>query len=185
VVVFGLALVFLYYFWFQGEESRPPAPSPPAKPEIVPRTAPEFAQKPVPSPPPAPVPPAPSPPTPVQPAPKEPSPPPAAPPAPPAVTPIPAPEVPPAEEKAVTTQEPEGGYGLLAGRFRRYRDAQRLLDKIKKQKKPGFIRREGKFYEVWVGPFPLSQEAQKQQKSLRKSLKISTKMRKYELPVPK
>jgi len=116
------------------------------------------------------------------------------------VTPIPAPEAPsaqaplakvppakiaPPEEAAITTQEPKEGYGLLAGRFRRYRAAQRLLEKIKKQDRPGFIRKKGKYYEVWVGPFPSSQEAKKHQKSIRSSLKISAKMRKFSVPVPK
>ena len=187
VVGFGFALVFLYYVWFYEGDSRPPEPSPVAKPEIVPRTASEFAPKP-------------APPEPRPAAPTEPAPPPAAPPAPPQVTPIPAPEAPsaqaplakvppakiaPPEEAAITTQEPKEGYGLLAGRFRRYRAAQRLLEKIKKQDRPGFIRKKGKYYEVWVGPFPSSQEAKKHQKSIRSSLKISAKMRKFAIPVPK
>lgn len=197
VVGFGFALVFLYYVWFYEGDSRPPKPSPPAKPEIVPRTAPEFAAKPAPPEPQAEAPSEPS----------KPAPPPASPPAPPEtpaappeVTPAPAPKAPPAEapaakvppakvappeEEVVTTKEPKEGYGLLAGRFRSYRTAQRLLEKIKKQELPGFIRPKGKYYEVWVGPFTSSQEAKKHQKALRGSLKISARMRKFAVPVPK
>ena len=83
------------------------------------------------------------------------------------------------------TLEPKKEQGLVVGKYRRYKDAQRLLDKIKKKHLPGFIRKEGKRYKVWVGPFATPQEAEQARKSLKTALKISPKKSEYEVPVPK
>jgi SPOR domain len=127
-------------------------------------------------------------PAPVPAAPPEPTPPPAPEPAlPPVTAPVAPPEPPPAGKESVLTP-PAGAQAepaLLAGKFRRYADARRLLAKIQKQKMPAFIRKKGKYYQVWAGPFPTSQEAAQARKNLRAKLKISSRQEKVEIPVPK
>ena len=59
------------------------------------------------------------------------------------------------------------------------------MEKIKQQDMPAFIRKKGKYYELWAGPFSTSEEAEQGRKTLKKALKISPKMRKLEIPVPK
>jgi hypothetical protein len=105
----------------------------------------------------------------------------------PTVVPVPAPGPPQVEKKIapLPTLEPKKKPGLVVGKFRHYKDAQRLLDKIKKKHLPGFIRKEGKNYEVWVGPFATPQEAERAGKSLKTTLKLSSQQREYEVPVPK
>jgi hypothetical protein len=111
--------------------------------------------------------------------------------APPAVVPVPTPEAPPVEkpsEKQVAPSpplQPKKEHGLVVGKFRRYKDAQRRLDKVKKKNLPGFIRKEGKYYQVWAGPFATPQETEKARKSLRTAYKITPQKREYEEPVPK
>jgi cell division septation protein DedD len=73
----------------------------------------------------------------------------------------------------------------LAGKSRSYRNAKRLLAKIQKQNIPAFIRKKGKYYQVWAGPFPTSQEAEQAKQVLRTALKVSPKREKLEMPVPK
>jgi cell division septation protein DedD len=127
-------------------------------------------------------------PAPVPAAPPKSSPPPAPEPARPSViTPVAPPEPPPAG-KQIAPAPPPGAQAepaLLAGKFRRYADARRLLAKIQRQKLPAFIRKKGKYYLVWVGPFPTSQEAAQARKNLRAKLKISPRQEKVEMPVPK
>jgi cell division septation protein DedD len=171
VVGLGLAGLFLYVFLFQNGDSQPPAPSPPEQPQVAVRPAPVPAV----------------PPETATPASREPVPPVPTPSAPPAVVPVPAPEPPTAEEKIppLPALEPTEKDGLLVRKFRRYEDAAKLLEKIKKQEIPAFIRREGKHYEVWAGPFSTPQEAEQARKSLRAALKISAQKGKLEIPVPK
>ncbi len=171
VVGLGAAALFLYFFLFQNGDSQPPAPSPPEQPQVAVRPTPVPAV----------------PPETATPAPRESLPPVPAPSAPPAVAPVPAPEPPSAEEKTppLPPLEPTEKPGLLVKKFRHYQDAAKLLEKIKNQQIPGFIRREGKYYEVWAGPFAEPQEAEQARKSLRAALKISPKKGKLEIPVPK
>jgi rare lipoprotein A len=117
----------------------------------------------------------------------EPTPPASGPAAPPAVVPVPTPEPPPVVKEIAPSPplQPKKEHGLVVGKFRRYKDAQRLLDKIKKKNLPGFIRKEGKYYKVWAGPFATPQEAEHARKSLRAAFKISPQKREYEEPVPK
>jgi rare lipoprotein A len=175
-ILVGLGLAI--YFFSHGK----PATAPPAKPPeqtqaAAPQNPPATPKTEAPVPQPSTVP--------------EPTPPASGPAAPPAVVPVPTPETPPVEkpaEKQVApspTLEPKKEHGLVVGKFRRYRDAQRLLDKIKKKNLPGFIRKEGKYYKVWAGPFATPQEAERARKSLRTSFKISPQKREYEEPVPK
>ncbi len=81
--------------------------------------------------------------------------------------------------------EPKKEPGLVVGKFRHYKDAEKLLGKIKEKHLRGFIRKEGKEYEVWVGPFKTPQEAEKAGKSLKTTLKLSPQQKDYEVPVPK
>jgi len=169
-LVVGLAVVtfFLLHFLFQDEDSRRPTPDPQKQPQVAVRPAPESPQRPAS--------PAPGPavtPEPVTPAPPAPAPP-AAEPAPPEHTLAPQPPLEPKEEE-----------GLLAGKYRSYDRAKKLMEKIKKQNIPAFVRKEGKYYEVWAGPFSTPEEAEQAKKTLKGALKISSKKRKLEIPVPK
>ena len=80
--------------------------------------------------------------------------------------------------------EPREEHGLLAGRYRGFTSAKKRMEKIKEQELPAFVRPKGRFYEVWAGPFATPEEAQQARKSL-KAVKISAKMGKLVIPVPK
>ena len=170
LVALGLAV----YFLSQNKPGKEPAPKPPAQTQVAVQPAPETGQKP-------------DAPAPQPPAANQPAPPAAGPVAPQAVAPSPSPAPPQVEKKMapLPTLEPKKEQGLVVGKYRRYKDAQRLLDKIKKKNLPGFIRKEGKHYKVWVGPFATPREAERARKNLRTALKISPQKRDYEVPVPK
>lgn len=194
LVALGLVavIIILYFFYAGGLPFR--GPEKPRKPGAKPQAAPEAQGKPVekpapvtaPSPAPAPASPtAPAPlPAPAPQAPTQPSPPqPAGPPeklAPPPEAPTPAPK-----ETRQPTLEPQEGHGLLAKSFRKYADAKKLMEKLKKQGQEAFIKREGKKFQVWVGPFATRKEAEATARSLKAKNKISPKMEKYVTPVPK
>jgi cell division septation protein DedD len=173
----ALALVLVVYHYYPGE-SPPVGPGQPEPSAELPyRTVPEFAEKPAPEVPQTP-PPQKPPPAPLI---KQAGPPPEA---------LPKPEVSPpaAVEKDLPPLEPEEYYGLLVGKYRKYQDASKMMAKLKKQGKPAFIRRDArqrKPYQVWVGPFPSQQETKVAAKSLRAKFKISPKLEKLEIPVPK
>ncbi len=166
-------LVVVYQFYSGGpSQVGPGKPEAPGEPPY--RTAPEFAEKSTP-------PGLGAPPSQIAPAPVQPAPPVEAP---------PKPEVsPPAAQVTPSPPlEPEEYYGLLVRRYRTYKEASRVMEKLKKEGKPAFVRHDGrkrKPYEVWVGPFPKEQEAQLAAKSIRKKLKVSPKLEKLQLPVPK
>jgi len=119
--------------------------------------------------------------------------PPPAPPAPEAAAPkevTPGPEVsPPAPKVTVFPPEKEKEhYGILVGRYRTYRSAEKMLERLKKKGIPGFIRRDARQrrpYEVWAGPFLDPGEAEAAEKSLRAMLKRGLKIEKIPIPVPK
>lgn len=196
-LVVGLAVVtfFLYVYVLQDQdkESLGPTPSPEEQAQVAVRPTPEIPQEPTkPAPEPA------VPPEPVKPAPPESAPPATAPPAtappaaapPAAAPPEPAPAaVEPAPPEQIpapqTPLEPKEEHGLLAGRYRSYGSANKIMEKIKKQDIPAFIRKKGKYYELWAGPFSTPEEAEQARKTLKKTLKISPKKRKLEIPVPK
>jgi cell division septation protein DedD len=102
----------------------------------------------------------------------------------------PSPEVSPTAPK-VTVFPPEKEkehYGILVGRYRKYRSAAKRLERLKKKEIPGFIRRDARKrrpYEVWAGPFSDPGEAEAAKKSLRAMLKKTLKIEKIEIPVPK
>jgi cell division septation protein DedD len=174
-ILVGLGLAI--YVLFAGNAAPPPAPKPPAQTQAAVHPTPERVQQP-------------AIPAPQSSAAPQPTPPASESAASPAAVPVPTPAPPqaPQVEKEVAplpTLEPKKEHGLVVGKFRRYKDAQRLLNKIKQKKLPGFIRKEGKYYKVWVGPFTTPQEAEHARKSLRTALKISPKKREYEVPVPK
>jgi cell division protein FtsN len=160
-----ILLLVLYFFW---PAARPPlSPEGPEKPEIKSQALPE--EKPGPG-----APPAPTPPEKAQ---------PAGPPEQPAAKPGLGLTAPP--ESALAPLEPVEKYGLKAGSYRKYRDAGKKLHGLKKQGQPAFIRKEKGKYQVWVGPFETGPEAEAAAKSLRPKFKISAKVQKVVMPVPK
>lgn len=182
LVGLGLATFFLYALFSNDKDSRAPSPGPSDKPQVAVQPAPEPSQPPgIPAPGPA---------VPSQPQGSgslEPRPPLSESALPPAVATVPTPTPPQAEQK-ITAQaplEPKQEHGLLAGRYRSYQSAQKLLEKIKQKDIPALIRKKGKYYEVWAGPFPTVEEAEQAKKSLKVTLKISPKKGTLEIPVPK
>jgi cell division protein FtsN len=167
----GLALFLGYRFLSESPALKPSASNPTGTFQGVIRPTPESPQKPAPlpaaSPEPAPAAPGPA--------------------APPALTP-PLPPGPPQAEAAappLTPLAPREEPGLLAGKYRRYADAKSLLAKIQKRKLPAFIRKEGRRYQVWVGPFGTPEEMARAKKNLQTALKISPRAEQFEVPVPK
>jgi cell division septation protein DedD len=85
-------------------------------------------------------------------------------------------------------EKPKEQYGLLAGRYRQYRDASKMLARMKEKGISGFIRREkGKTrpYEVWAGPYASREEALAAEKSLRALLKRTPKIMPLPAVIPK
>ena len=79
-------------------------------------------------------------------------------------------------------------YGILAGNYKKYRDAEKMLARLKKAGKPAFIQRDPRDinrYQVWLGPFSSQSEAEDAAKSLRAVLKKPLKIEPIENPVPK
>ena len=97
----------------------------------------------------------------------------------------------PSQEPHITVpppQEESQHYGILAGSYGKYRDAARMLARLKKQGKPVFIQRDPRDinrYQVWLGPFSSLDEAREAEKSLRALLKKPLKIEPIENPVPK
>lgn len=185
LVALGLVVVIilggLYFFFSGGPPSKGPekpqesAVKPPAVSEPLEKPAEKPARAPAPTPGP--------PPTPAL---QEPAPPLPTPPRPPGEKPVTRPEpAPPAsKEAALPPLEPQEGFGLLAGSYRKYEDASKMLEKLKKEGQPGTIRKETGKYEVWVGPFSSLKEADAAAKALKK-LKVAQKIHKFTIPVPK
>lgn len=168
VVGLAVATFFLLHFLFQDKDAQRPAPDPKEQRQVAASPTPAIPQKPA-----------------------SPAPEPAVPPE--TVTPQPSAPAPPAAETTPAEHtpasqpplEPVEEHGLLAGKYRNYEKAKKRMEKIKKQNIPAFIRQEGKYYEVWAGPFNTPKEAEQARKTLKKALKISPKKRKLEIPVPK
>jgi cell division septation protein DedD len=171
LVVF-LAVLFVYYP--RGVPQVEPT-KPEAAKEMPYRTAPEFNDKsaavdaaspPVQEPPPAPL------------AKADPE---------PAATPGPA-AAEPAATQAPSEPQPEEQYGLLMGRYRTHKEALKVMEKLQKEGKPGFLRHDGRQslpYAVWAGPFPSPEETQVAANSIKKKLKVSPRQEKLQLTVPK
>jgi cell division septation protein DedD len=178
----GLALLFLTYYYTQDGEAPSPAPIPVAQPQGggQPVLEPPRHSATPDSPPVVPTPTEPPAAAPAPAAAPEPAP------APPVAT-VPLPEPAPKEKEVRPSPppEPQKEHGLLVGRYRTYGEAKKRMEQITKQKLPAFIRKNGKYYEVWAGPFATHQEAAQAQKSLKASLKISPKPGKLAVPVPK
>lgn len=121
--------------------------------------------------------------------------PPAAIPAPQAVTPqkppvAPSPEVtaPGPKVTVLPPQKAKEQYGVLVGKYRKYRSAAKMLARLKKHGIPGFIKRKEPHrgpYEVWAGPFSTRPEAEAAEKSIRALLKRTPTIHKIITPVPK
>jgi cell division septation protein DedD len=121
-------------------------------------------------------------------------------PEPPATAALPAPPIEPAgppmgvaptPEPKVTVLPPleaSQRYGILAGSYKKYRDAEKMLARLKKAGKPAFIQRDPRdlnLYQVWLGPFSSQSEAEDAAKSLGAVLKKPLKIELIENPVPK
>ena len=79
-------------------------------------------------------------------------------------------------------------YGILVGNYLNYRDAARMLAKLKKQGKPAFVQRDPRnsnLFQVWLGPFSSQDEAQAAEKEMHARLKKPLKIEQIENPVPK
>ena len=79
-------------------------------------------------------------------------------------------------------------YGILAGNYKKYWDAEKMLARLKKAGKPAFIQRDPRDinrYQVWLGPFSSQSEAEDAAKSLGAALKKPLKIELIENPVPK
>jgi len=168
LVALGLVVVIilggLYFFFSGGPPSK--APEKPQESAVKPPAAPEPKEKPA-----------------EKPAPPAPAPTPAAPPEKPVTKPEPVPATP--KEAALPPLEPKEGFGLLAGSYRKYADAAKMMEKLKKEGQPAVIRKEKGKYQVWVGPFSSSKEAGAAAKALKGKVKIPRKIHKVVTPVPK
>jgi cell division septation protein DedD len=177
LVGLGLATFLVYLLVFPEGDSRSPAPDPAKETQVAAKPTPESPQEPA-TPPPGPT---------VAPEPGTPSSPEAAPapsePGAPVAKPTPPP---PAKQEMAELRplEPTEEYGLLAGRYRSFGSAKKRMAKIKEKNIPAFVRPQGKYYEVWAGPFATPEEAEKARKFL-KGMKIFAKKRKLIIPVPK
>jgi len=108
---------------------------------------------------------------------------PGAPPEKPVTAPEPTPPAP--KETELAPLQPKEEYGLLAGSYRNYTSASKMMEKLKKQGQEVVIRRHRGKYQVWVGPFPTRKEAEEASKSIKAKRKISLKIEKLVTPVPK
>ena len=97
----------------------------------------------------------------------------------------------PAPEPKVTVLPPLEGqekYGILAGSYKKYADAAKMLARLQKQEKPAFVQRDPRnsnIFQVWLGPFASRGEAEAAEKSLGAILKKPLKIEIIENPVPK
>jgi cell division septation protein DedD len=97
----------------------------------------------------------------------------------------------PSPEPIVTVLPPleaSQRYGILAGSYKKYPEADKMLARLKKEGNPAFIQRAPRdlnLYQVWLGPFSSQSEAEDAAKSLRAVLKKPLKIEQIENPVPK
>lgn len=190
------AVILLLLYFFHSGALRLKAPEPTGKPGVKSETAPgpkeTAAPATAPTPEPAPAPalapgaaPTPGlPPAATLPAPPQPLPPS---PVPPEEKPLTKPEAPsPTPPKGeLPTLEATEKHAVLAGSYRKYKDAAKQMEKLKKQGLPAFIRRDrGKFH-VWAGPFSSRQEANAAAKAIKRKMKIRPKIQKIVIPIPK
>jgi cell division septation protein DedD len=99
------------------------------------------------------------------------------------VAPTPEPQV-----TVLPPLEPSQRFGILAGSYKKYQDAETMLARLKKQGKPAFIQRDPRdlnLYQVWLGPFSSQSDAEDAAKSLRAALNKPFKIEAIENPVPK
>jgi hypothetical protein len=81
--------------------------------------------------------------------------------------------------------KPEPQYGFLKNTYRRYRDADRMVNHLRKQGKTAFMRRKNGRFQVWVGPFASREEAEAAAKSLLGPHHKMPKIERIETPIPK
>lgn len=175
-----IILLLLYFFSTRDQQFK--GPEPPQKPAEKSRITPEPKEKPAP----APVP-APTTPPPPAPAPQEPPQPLPTPPVTPPEKPATKAEAPPPTPQDTELPPPEATekYGFLAGSYRKFTDAAKKMEKLKKQGLPAFIRRDKGRYQVWAGPFSSRQEARKAAEAIKGKTRRPPKIQKLQIPVPK
>jgi cell division septation protein DedD len=173
LIVF-LAVVYMFY---PGGAPQVSPGKPEAPGEVPYRTTPEFAGKPA--------------------APKLSAPSVQEPPATPAAKAAPAPgektaaselKPPAAPPKAAPPPAPKEHYGLLVGRHRTHQEARTIMEQVKKEGKPAFIRHDGRQrqpYAVWAGPFPNQEEAKIAAKAINAKLNVDLKPEKLQMVIPK
>jgi len=104
------------------------------------------------------------------------------------VAPLQEPSAPAAKITIPLPPDMKEHFGILAGEYPNYRDAAKLLAKLKKQGKPAFVQRDPKNpnnFQVWLGPFDSQAEAQAAAKDLQAKFKKPLKIEQIENPVPK
>ena len=96
----------------------------------------------------------------------------------------------PQEPKITIPPPPAQGkkYGVLVGNYRKYPQAERMLNRLKKMGEPAFAQRDPRDssqFQVWMGPFSSQDEAQAAAKKLHTKLRKRLKIEEIENPVPK
>jgi cell division septation protein DedD len=79
-------------------------------------------------------------------------------------------------------------YGILVGNYGNYRDAAKMMAKLKKEGQPAFVQRDPRDlnrFQVWLGPFSSQDEARAAEKEMHAKLKKPLKIEQIENPVPK
>jgi cell division septation protein DedD len=102
----------------------------------------------------------------------------------------PGPEVTPPGPKVMVLppQKAKEQYGVLVGKYKKYRSAGKMLARLKKHGIPAFNKRKEPGhgpYEVWAGPFAALPEAEAAEKSIRAMFKRTPEIHKIITPVPK
>lgn len=184
LLVAAIIILFLVLYLFYPRALPQLGPEKPKEPAVKTQATLEPKEKPGEQPAPTPAPsPAPAPAPAPQEQPQATPPPPGAPPEKPVTKPEPTPPAP--KETELAPLQPKEEYGLLAGSYRSYTSASKMMEKLKKQEQEVVIRRHRGKYQVWVGPFPTRKEAEEAAKSIKTKSKISLKIEKIVTPVPK
>lgn len=97
-------------------------------------------------------------------------------------------EPPAPDEMLPLPAEPEEQYGLLVGRYSTHKEASRVLDKLRQEGTPAFMRHDGQHrrpYGVWAGPFASQEETEVVAQAFRAKLKVTATPEKLQWPLPK
>jgi cell division septation protein DedD len=168
LVVMIIVAVVLWRLYFAGHPTAGPGPVATSKPELAPpQTVPE-SKAPGPQ--------------------GVPAAPPIKPESPQSIAPLKEPSPPAPEIIIPPPPKMKEHYGILVGNYRRYGDAAKMLDRLKKRGHPAFVQRDPRDtsrFQVWLGPFSSRDEARAAEKEISARLKKPLKMEQIENPVPK